>query len=84
MVVLVLSQVSESPTLIVTDEMAVEDPVVVYRYWSPVGLITPIETVAALKAEVDSKIRRQANTIFRVSGIRPPKINLKKFYHRYL
>ncbi len=53
----------------VTAAIAVVEPVVVYRYWVPVGLMTPMETVAARKAEKGAKRSKKQKTSFRVSGI---------------
>ena len=72
MAVLVESHVRASPALIVTAEIAVADPVVVYRYWIPVGLMTPMETVAPWAKATADQIKNPSVKFFRVSGIHHP------------
>jgi len=82
MLVLVVSQVRLSPTLIVTEEMAVVEPVKAYRK-TPV-LITPMETVAAEAVDVARKTKSPAAPIFRLKRMHKPLVNFIKGHHSCL
>ena len=67
MLVLVISHVRESPALIVTADMGVVEPDMVYRKGA--ADVTPIPTVAARKAETGTRMEKKQKINFRVSGI---------------